>query len=188
MPKQLNRGFGMTNRPRETVAPPNSRIVELLDGADFADAWCIESDDATLSALEYFLAATKRTPRWVEVCMNLRNSVVRLVGLKNLGNLSHLPSTKPASAYQPGDRVGIFTLFENTFDEVLLGDKDKHLDVFVSVHRQPAPEAGRIIITVTTVVHVKNLLGRIYMLPVKPMHRIIAPAVLRAVGEAPSTT
>lgn len=30
----------------------------------------------------------------------------------------------------------------------------------------------------TTVVHVHNLLGRVYMLAVKPWHRRIAPAVL----------
>lgn len=117
--------------------------------------------------------------------MALRNRAVALFGLKNLGGLSGLSRDKPVSAYQAGDRVGIFTLFENTFDEVLLGDKDKHLNVVVSVHRQPAPTSACVIVTVTTVVHVKNMLGRMYMLPVKPMHRLIAPAVLKAVGATP---
>lgn len=175
----------MDNPPRETTAPPNTRVAALLEGAYFHDAWCIESAAVELSALDHFMAAAKRTPRWVEACMALRNRVVRLFGLKHLGGLSGLPPDKPASAYRTGDRVGIFTLFENTFDEVLLGDKDKHLDVVVSVHRQPAPTPARVIVTVTTVVHVKNMLGRMYMLPVKPMHRLIAPTVLTAIGAAP---
>jgi hypothetical protein len=170
----------MRDRPRETVAPKDSLIAALLEGANFHDAWCVESDSAELSALEHFIKAVKTTPRWVEACMTLRNRVVSLFGLKDLGKLAAL--SRPAVAYQPGDRVGIFTLFENTFDEVLLGDKDKHLDVVLSVHRHPVPEANRVLVTVTTVVHVKNSLGRLYMLPVAPMHRIIVPAVVRAMG------
>lgn len=77
--------------------------------------------------------------------------------------------------------MGIFTLFENTFDEVILGDQDKHLDVFVGIQRRELPN-HQVMLSVTTVVHVHNWLGRLYMLPVKPMHRIIAPAVLSRVG------
>ncbi|WP_419723785.1 DUF2867 domain-containing protein [Vibrio sinaloensis] len=33
---------------------------------------------------------------------------------------------------------------------------------------------------VTTVVHIKNWLGRVYMLPVAPMHKIIVPSSLKA--------
>ena len=50
-----------------------------------------------------------------------------------------------------------------------------------------APVAGRqdqVAITITTVVHVNNLLGHLYMLPVAPMHRRIAPAVLAGLGDA----
>lgn len=178
----------MNGKPRETLPPPNSRVAALLAGADFYDAWCLDSPAVERSALEHFLAAARRTPRWVDFCMALRNRIVGWFGLKNLGDLSGLPPDQPASAYQVGDRVGIFTLFENTFDEVLLGDNDKHLNVVVGVHRQPAPAGCGVLVTVTTVVHVKNLLGRIYMIPVKPMHRLITPAVLKALAPRPRTS
>ena len=113
--------------------------------------------------------------------MKARNRVGRFVGLKDLGTLSGVADGKPASAYRPGERVGIFTVFENAEDEALIGDKDKHLDVVLSIHREKR-RPGQVVITVTTIVHVKNLLGRIYMVPVKPMHRLIAPAVLAAIG------
>ncbi len=171
----------MSNLARETVPPTGSRVAPRLEGAHFYDAWCIESSATDRSALDHFLDAVRRTPRWVDTCMSLRNRAVALCGLKNLGDLSAV-ANKPASSYQSGERVGIFTLFENSFDEVLLGDKDKHLNVLLSVHRQPVPRAACVIVTMTTVVHVKNILGRIYMLPVKPMHRLIVPAVLNAIG------
>ena len=172
------------NSPRETEVPPNSRIAGFLVGSDFHDAWSVESSDVNRSALEHFMSAVERTPRWVSRCMNVRNRAVALVGLKHLGDLAALPTDKAASACLPGERVGIFTLFENTFDETLLGDNDKHLNVVLSIHRRLLSESSRVVVTVTTVVHVHNALGRLYMLPVKPMHRLIAPAVLAAIGNA----
>ncbi|MFC3851385.1 DUF2867 domain-containing protein [Salinispirillum marinum] len=168
----------MKNHPTETEVPANSRIAELLDGASFYDAWSIRSTDVTLSALDHFIVAAKQTPRWIDACMILRNRLGGLVGLKNLGTLSGVAADKPASDFEPGSRVGIFTVFESRFDEALIGDKDKHLDVVLSIHRSESPDGKHVTITVTTVIHVKNRLGRIYMLPVKPMHRLIAPAVL----------
>lgn len=170
----------MSADPVEAEAPPDSRVQSLLKGAHFHDAWCVRSEASDLSALEHYIAVVKRTPAWVNACMDWRNRAVALVGLKDLGRLSALAPDRPASDYQTGDRVGIFTLFENTFDEALLGDQDKHLDVHVSVHRCAIPEAQEVMLTVTTVVHVHGWLGRLYMLPVKPMHRLIVPTLLRA--------
>jgi hypothetical protein len=114
--------------------------------------------------------------------MRLRNRIVSLFGIKDLGGLSDVNTSKPTSEYRPGDRVGIFTLLSLSETEVLLGDSDRHLDVVVSVHRAQAPLAAKAVVTVTTVVKVHNWLGRLYMVPVRPAHRVIARAMVRAVG------
>ncbi len=168
---------------RESLVPANSRAAQLITGASFHDAWRIQSSRVDRSALDHFLAAAGRTPAWVNAAMTLRNRIVQMVGLKNLGTLSQVDASKPSRAYQPGERVGIFTLFENSLDEVLLGDRDKHLDVVLSVHRRLLPSGEAVEITLSTIVHVKNTLGRLYMLPVKPAHRIIAPAVLARIAD-----
>ncbi|RUP34973.1 MAG: DUF2867 domain-containing protein [Curvibacter sp.] len=173
----------MKARPYACPVPADSLITSFLPGASFHDANAIVVAEGHLSALDHFLQALRHTPRWVDVLMVLRNRVVSLLGLKDLGALSRLDPAKPASAYAVGERVGIFTLIRNTPDEVLLGDQDKHLDVTLSVHRAAATAGGPATVTVTTVVHVHNLLGRIYMLPVTPMHRIIGPSVLKAIGK-----
>ena len=76
------------------------------------------------------------------------------------------------------DRLGIFTLLANTPNEVLAADKDKHLDVYVSLSRSDVQADGTREIVVATVVHTHNRLGRLYMLPVAPVHRYIAPLML----------
>jgi hypothetical protein len=174
----------MNPNPIESTAPRHSAVAALLPGAYFHDAWQIQAAEPDLDALGQFLRVARRTPRWVDRLMAVRNRVVSVFGLKNLGGLSQIDAAKHESSYQSGDRVGIFTIISRSAHEVLLGDRDKHLDVVVSVHTCVGQDSGAAVVTVTTVVHVKNWLGRLYMLPVAPAHRVIARAMVRAVGHA----
>ncbi len=54
----------------------------------------------------------------------------------------------------------------------MIGDDDKHLNVTLSIYKNEDTQ----VLTVTTIVHIKNWLGRLYMLPVIPAHRKIVPA------------
>jgi Protein of unknown function (DUF2867) len=170
--------------PIESTAPRQSAVAALLPGAYFHDAWEIQAAEPDLDALGQFLRVARKTPPWVERLMAVRNRVVSVCGLKNLGGLSQIDPGKSDSAYRSGDRVGIFTIISRSANEVLLGDRDKHLDVVVSVHKRTDRDGAAAVVTVTTVVHVKNWLGRLYMLPVAPAHRVIARAMVRAVGHA----
>lgn len=173
-------------KPHATLSdvPPESAINARLSGAYFHDCYVISVPDTTPTALNYFLTALANTPPWVNSLMALRNKIVLFVGLKDLGGLGELNPSKPD--YVPGDRVGIFTLISNSPNEALLGDRDKHLDVVLSVYKHPPDQSGMQSVSVTTVVHIHNLLGRIYMLPVTPLHRLIAPAVLNRIIGGPN--
>lgn len=178
----------MNNHPAESTAPAGSEVELLLPGAHFRDAWAISAAEPGLHALGQFLRVAKLTPLWIERLMSIRNRVVSALGLKNLGGLSQIDATKHESEYVAGDRVGIFTLISRSANEVLLGDKDKHLNVVVSVHRKAEEDTDAVVVTVTTVVHVNNCLGRLYMVPVAPAHRVIARAMVRSVGNAVQPT
>lgn len=173
----------MSHTVRETTIPIRARIADHAKDAYFADAWSVSAAQPELTALGQYIKAMRATPKWVEACMKLRNIAAQIVGLKNLGGLTELTPDKAESNYQIGDRLGIFTLLEITPNEVLVGDDDKHLKVTLSVCCDKQP-SGQTLVTVTTVVHVHNLLGKIYMLPVTPMHKLIAPAVAKAIGRA----
>ncbi|WP_243632343.1 DUF2867 domain-containing protein [Parazoarcus communis] len=174
----------MKNQPIETEAPVDSMIHKLVQGSYFHDAWSINAAEPSLDPLSQFLRVAKATPAWIDSAMKLRNRLVSLLGLKNLGGLSEIDSSKVATEYKPGDRVGIFTLIAKSETEILLGDSDKHLDVVVSLHHRQSRQSSQKIVTVTTVVKVHNWLGRIYMTPVRPAHRVIVQAMVRAIGNA----
>ena len=172
----------MKTSPVPSLPPADSAIRVYLPGANFHDSWAVDAGDSSLSALGQFLKAASATPGWVNGLMNVRNRAVSLIGLKNLGALHEV---RPERDYKPGQRVGIFTLISITENEVLLGDSDKHLDVTLSVHKSGHASGSMATITVTTVVHIHNLLGRLYMLPVAPIHKLVVPAVLKAIVRHP---
>ena len=171
-------------KPVKTTPPRHSKAESLARDAYFYDAWAIPAANPALDPLEQFLRVLRATPPWVDHLMVLRNRVVGLLGLKDLGELSGVDVAKPSVAYVEGERVGIFTLIEKGECEVLLGDDDKHLNVVVSVHKEENASSGETIVTVSTVVHVKNWLGRMYMLPVAPAHHVIARAMTKKIGES----
>lgn len=186
-------GAALDLTPVACEVPKPSLVAAHLPGASFHDAWSMPVGGPSRDALGFFLLAAASTPAWVNMAMTIRNKVVLAFGLKDLGTLPPLDPTLPSAAYQPGDQVGIFKLLQNTPDEALLGDSDKHLDVVVSLHVGPSsnadtavPGSATCVLTVSTVVHVHNRLGRLYMLPVTPAHRVIVPTMLRRLASLTS--
>jgi len=169
----------MSAKIRATEVPSDSEIHRRLPGAYFYDCYEVPmpAEDAGSSALAFALQTFLHAPGWVEFLMRLRNRLVRLVGLKDLGSFNDFDRLKPASSYQVGDRIGIFSLRYLSENEVILGDSDKHLDVQVSAYK--STQNGVSVFAVSTVVHVHNRLGKFYMFFVGPAHKVIAPATLR---------
>ncbi len=156
--------------------PSNSEISRYLPGAYFFDCYEMPVESTSKSALEIYLEVAAKTPGWVNTLMAVRNRAVTLVGLKNLGHLSDLKPSKSASDYKVGDRIGIFSLLYLSENEIILGDTDKHLQARVSLCKIAA--GSRHSVAVSTVVHVHNTLGRVYLFFVVPVHKIIVPAML----------
>jgi hypothetical protein len=169
-------------KPTLCDMPVGSRIAHDLPNSDFAD--CYQFDDLwpDKNAMETYLTLVTRTPGWMNSLMAMRNLAVRLVGLKHLGSLSTAINNQPASDYKIGDRVGIFSLKHLQSDEVTLFDNDKHLHVQLSLVKHWVN--GERKVSLGTVVHIHNRLGRFYMAIVGPVHSLIVPRMLAQVAHA----
>ncbi len=159
-----------------TEVPEFSALGERLSTAYFYDCHSVELPPDSRSPLELYLSFVSQTPRWIDLLMTVRNKIVARLGLKDMGPLSGIDLRKPSSSYRIGDQAGIFKILELHEREVILGETDKHLDVRISVTKQDMPDCT--VASVSTVVHVHNVMGRLYMLFVIPAHRIIAPATV----------
>ncbi|NJM31867.1 MAG: DUF2867 domain-containing protein [Limnobacter sp.] len=127
------------------------------------------------SALQWYLDVARETPKWADHLMTIRNLAVGLLGLKDVGSLADVPPNSAAHTLREGDRAGIFTIRNLQEHEVVLQIEDSHLDVFVSVLKENSTSPT---LTVSTIVFNHNLLGKIYMLPVAPLHKVIVHAML----------
>jgi len=171
--------YKMNNQIDKTDVPGDSQISTALVNVYYRDAHRFSTIYKERSALQIWLAHATSAPAWINFLMAVRNKVVSLLGLKDLGNFADKLNEKSAEEYRVGDRIGIFTLLFLSENEVILGDSDKHLDVKISIFKESKADENSNLVTISTLVHVHNLLGKVYMLFVAPIHKMIVPATIR---------
>jgi len=169
----------MNNQIDKTDVPKDSQISQALVNVYYQDAHRFSTTYKERTALQVWLAHATSTPAWINFLMAVRNRVVSLLGLKDLGSFADKLNEKSVEEYRVGDRIGIFTLLFLSENEVILGDSDKHLDVKISIYKEGKAGENSNLVTISTLVHVHNLLGKVYMLFVTPIHRVIVPATIR---------
>jgi len=160
----------------EPVAlPAQSAVATVYESMSLADAFAIQLPFGTSSDPEVlwrFLISQQ--PSWIGWLTNVRDAIVACFGLKTAKHLATLSGEGRA------DRIGIFKVYGRSETEIVLGEDDKHLDFRLSVFRTPdlSPTLGGRL-TVSTVVHCHNLLGRAYITVIAPFHRLVVKASLR---------
>lgn len=121
----------------------------------------------------------KPLPCWIDVLMSLRNTIVLIVGLKK-SNDKKLGKKSDNIQFIPGEKIGFFMVYDKTANELILGENDKHLNFRISLFLETLkndPLSKTIFIT--TVVEYNNWLGPVYFFFVKPLHRLIVPAMMK---------
>ena len=160
---------------KQVDLPSQSAVVTAFKSVNLADAFSIQlPSDASVNpdVLARFIFSVQ--PYWIAALTNVRDAVVAGFGLKTAKHLATLSSDATAK------RIGIFKVYGTSDTEVVLGEDDKHLDFRVSILFTPdsPPNIGKQL-TLSTVVHCHNLLGRIYLSVIAPFHRQVVKASLR---------
>ena len=155
--------------------PALSGVAHVYKSMNLADAFAIQlplTASRDPEVLARFMFAQQ--PAWVGKLLKIRDAIVAGFGLKTAKHLAALANEAKAH------RVGIFKVYSVSETEIVLGEDDKHLDFRVSVlcSNGPTPDSSRQL-TVSTVVHCHNLLGRLYILIIAPIHRLVVKASLR---------
>jgi hypothetical protein len=154
---------------------PVSRPVPLphplLPAADWADRFTLGLPVDGLTAREAARLALEYPPRWVRLLMALRNALVAPLGLKGAA----------AGKQSSETEIGGFPLVSASDDRVVLGFDDRHLDFRIVIDvRQDRPSGQTL--SVMTLVHRNDLLGRVYLAAIMPFHKLIVRTMLSGVG------
>ena len=159
----------------QVALPSQSAVATAFESVNLADAFSIQLPSEAsidLDVLARFIFSVQ--PSWIRALTNVRDAIVTGFGLKTAKHLATLSSDATAN------RISIFRVFGTSKNEVVLGDNDKHLDFRLSILCTPGspPNAGSQL-TLSTVVHCHNLLGRTYLSLIAPFHRQVVKASLR---------
>jgi Protein of unknown function (DUF2867) len=163
----------MRSPVRAAPVPRDGLSASTFEGVDYADAFAstLPADTSARVLTEAMFASS---PRWVAGLMALRNALVRPIGL--VASSAALMRAA-ARANGTGERIGIFPVLSTAPDEVLLGLDDRHLDFRMSV--RTFHHENQLLGVVSTFVRFHGALGRAYFAPVRYVHRLIVPAMLR---------
>jgi len=155
--------------------PPESRVAAVYAATDLADAYSIElpaEASTNPEVLARFIFSQRSS--WMTGLMAVRDAVVAGFGLKTARHL------KSAGDENKKSRVGIFRIYSTGQTEIVLGEDDKHLDFRLSLLYSDTPSPlGERRLTLSTVVHCHNRLGRAYIFLIAPFHRLIVQSSLR---------
>lgn len=163
--------------------PQKSVLAKDKKDFDYVDSFAGElmSSHSNIDISEVGKAFFISGPKWGKKMFAFRNKVVSLFGLKT-GVESDKTQADDHFQCEVGERMGIFTVFEKTENEIILGEDDKHLDFRVSLlfdkTRDDNTEKS---LTISTTVKFHNWLGVLYFLPVRPFHSLIVPVMLKNV-------
>ncbi|GGC25607.1 DUF2867 domain-containing protein [Pseudoduganella buxea] len=153
--------------------PSHSGVARMYQSVHLADAFAIRLPAGAThdpEVLARFIFSNQ--PAWVATLMRVRDSIVAHFGLKTGAVLAVLADAHKA------ERVGIFRIYSSTPAEIVVGEDDRHLDFRLSVLCQGTPDTDSLL-TLSTVVHCHNRLGRTYILLIAPFHRLVVKASLR---------
>ena len=162
-------------RVRPVALPTQSSVIGFYESTNLADAFEIRIPCGTSrdpDVLWRFVMSHQ--PSWVRWLTGFRDAIVACFGLKTARRLTTL------SDEAHGERLAFFKVYGRTESEIIVGEDDKHLDFRLSVLRSPdvSPTLGGRL-TISTVVHCHNLLGRAYLFAIAPFHRLVVKASLR---------
>jgi hypothetical protein len=157
---------------RTNKIPENSVILKDFTEYNYCDSFSVELQ--TNDGIDKITTDIFQTPRWTDILMAIRNTLVKLVGLKGGG---HKKNTHISDYYPVGSRAVYFTVIDRNDNEIIMAENDRHLNFSVSVMRHQ--KGNHATISLTTLVKYNNFLGRLYFLPVRPFHRIICKSLVK---------
>lgn len=156
--------------PEQSIIKHEEGLFDYIDS--FQGAFTDKEQKIDLAkAIELFVS---NSPKWADSLLKIRDKIVKPFGLKTADHTIDKEKQIKKIKYEVGEQVGIFELIDMTENEAILGQNDKHLSFKVSLLLTPIEaDADKRRLSMTTAVKFNNIFGKLYFLPVKPIHRII---------------
>lgn len=140
-----------------------------LASATFVDSYVVRLSHAHgVPTRRLTELALTPAPAWLNFLLQLRDTLVSPFGVKTTGAIRDTAARER--------RIDYFPITDESPDEVVVGEDDRHLNFRASFFRSEAQ--GYVDMYATTVVHCNNLLGRAYLFAITPFHKLVVRCAL----------
>lgn len=146
--------------------PSDSRLRSSLARIDYLDCYTAESKLAERSLVDIYATAFGHLPTLFKHLLVIRSVLVKPFGIAGVSYKDLMHAIDTDRPYEVGEKIGRWTIFEKTDNELIVGGNDKHLDFRVSVFRD-----RRARVALSTCVMTHNAFGRAYLAIILPFHR-----------------
>ncbi len=153
---------------------PESSLLKNTP-SDYADSYSMPLNTKGLAIEQAGECFFTSAPAWVDALLILRDKIVGMIGLKTGSDADNKDALIANFKCEVGEQLALFKVFDKNENEVILGEDDKHLDFRVSLFLDRQNNK----LAVSTVVKINNWIGKLYLLPVIPFHKIIVPTIVK---------
>jgi hypothetical protein len=153
----------------ECDVPRHSALgKDLIERADFRDAYRAPLSRSDLSVVEIFFAIFARRPGWMNLMLIARNKAAALAGLE-VPTTAEIMNIEKRDRYFVGEKIGPWPIFFLGSDELVAGRDNKHMDFRLSVMK--VHDGIRPSVVVSTLCMIHNKFGQYYLSSIIPFHK-----------------
>ncbi|MBX2874177.1 MAG: DUF2867 domain-containing protein [Saprospiraceae bacterium] len=164
-------------KPYECAISANELIGQLPEDLHYADAFAIKVPaEYRIGPVGMMCLFFDSIPAWTKALLAIRETLVGWIGLKTATGIDMAKELEEFQG-QEGQAIGLFHVMGRGEEELMVGESDKHLDFWLSFIASDDRECFEM--KLATAVVFNGWLGKLYFAPVKPLHRLIVPAVLK---------
>lgn len=158
---------------KKTEIPQDSIILKNVKKINYSDCYKYVVPDQI--SVDRALNILFTIPFWVEFLLTLRNTAVKYFGLRT----DNTKTRNLKEYYEIEDRAVFFTVINRNENEIVMGEKDNHLDFLTSVYVNNGNNSEGSDVSIITIVQFNNCFGKAYFTLIKPFHRIIIKSILK---------
>lgn len=144
--------------------PADSLIADWYPNASLLDTYRVPVPFKDQDVRGLAKQMLERPPLWFRLLIGLRDAVMGRFGVKTTTQLRAVGSDE--------QRLDFFPVLHAGYDEMILGEDDRHLDFRLSLKLQRNAH-GPDFLLATTAVRCHNRLGKVYIVVIKPFHHLV---------------
>ena len=161
----------------EELIPRSDKIFISFGKVNYEDRFCLIFESKKILDVDFIIIKLiKSIPKWVKFLLNLRNAIASIFGLKT-GKIEKVYEYLDKLNIKQDQSIGDFFIFLKGKNHLIAELKDKHLDFRFSILIRQGDGITKV--SLSTIVKINNIFGKVYFFLITPFHRFIILNILK---------